>query len=44
MIDASETTATFGIEPTHWTDCIQTTLGAYTSARSLSAISTTIGL
>jgi hypothetical protein len=32
VIDANETTATFGIEPTPWTECIRTTLGAYTDA------------
>jgi nucleoside-diphosphate-sugar epimerase len=32
VIDASETTATFGIEPTPWTECIRTTLGAYTDS------------
>jgi len=31
VIDAMETTATFGIEPTPWEDCIRTTLAAYTS-------------
>ena len=28
VIDATETTATFGIEPTPWDDCIRTTLAA----------------
>ena len=32
VIDASETTATFGIEPTPWEDCVRTTLTAYRTA------------
>jgi len=39
VIDAGETTATFGIEPTPWADCVRATLGAYTdsSAAALAA-------
>lgn len=29
VIDASETTATFGLEPTPWDECVRTTLAAY---------------
>jgi nucleoside-diphosphate-sugar epimerase len=32
VIDANETTATFGIEPTPWDHCIRATLGAYVPA------------
>jgi nucleoside-diphosphate-sugar epimerase len=32
VIDASETTAAFGIEPTPWDQCIRTTLAAYPAA------------
>jgi nucleoside-diphosphate-sugar epimerase len=31
VIDASETAATFGIEPTSWETCVRTTLSAYTA-------------
>jgi nucleoside-diphosphate-sugar epimerase len=31
VIDASETTATFGIEPTPWDECVQATLVPYSS-------------
>jgi nucleoside-diphosphate-sugar epimerase len=30
VIDASETTATFGLEPTPWDECVRATLAAYT--------------
>jgi nucleoside-diphosphate-sugar epimerase len=33
VIDASETTATFGIEPTPWDDCVRATVAAYGSDR-----------
>ena len=32
VIDASETTQTFGIEPTPWDECVRTTLAAYSAA------------
>ena len=32
VIDASETTAIFGLEPTRWDDCVRTTLAAYLPA------------
>jgi nucleoside-diphosphate-sugar epimerase len=32
VLDASSTTATFGLEPTPWAECIRTTLATYTSA------------
>ena len=32
VIDASETTQTFGIEPTPWDECVRTTLAAYAAA------------
>jgi nucleoside-diphosphate-sugar epimerase len=32
VIDASETTATFGLEPTPWAECIGTTLAVYSAA------------
>jgi nucleoside-diphosphate-sugar epimerase len=38
VVDASETTATFGIEPTPWPECIRTTLGAYSSAAPLAPL------
>lgn len=31
VIDASETTATFGLEPTPWDDCVRATLATYTA-------------
>jgi nucleoside-diphosphate-sugar epimerase len=31
VIDASETTATFGLEATPWDECVRTTLAAYTA-------------
>ena len=37
VIDACETTATFGIEPTPWDECVAATLAAYApDARSVS--------
>ena len=35
VIDASETTATFGIEATPWDECVRTTLSAYLPARAV---------
>ena len=43
VIDATETTATFGIEPTPWPECIRTTLGAYTSAAPLAPVAANVG-
>jgi hypothetical protein len=31
VIDASETTATFGLEPTPWDECVRATLTAYST-------------
>jgi len=45
VLDASETAATFGIEPTPWADCIRTTLGTYTdsSAAPLASAAAPVG-
>ena len=43
VVDATETTATFGIEPTPWDECIRTTLGAYTSAAPLAPVAANVG-
>ena len=39
VIDATETSATFGIEPTPWHECIRTTLTTYSSAAPLAPLS-----